>query len=74
VKKVVPRKRIEDYDDRQYSNQLYKVVHFKKRNDFHSFIDMQVIPPIESFKEIDEQDYFDCPIIFKLELIGPWAK
>ena len=62
-----------DFESQEFSNSLFTVEFYKKKPNYSADLELKLSPPMDKFNMPIYDDFVECPIDFKVTVVGNWA-
>ena len=61
------------YEDEEFSNSLFTVEFYKKKPNYSADLELRLSPPKDTYNQPILEGFVECPIEFKVTVVGNWA-
>jgi len=68
------KKSLCNFEDKAFVNDLYKVEFYQRKPNYSAVMEMKLSPPMDQYGQPVLKGFVECPILFKMTLVGRWAQ
>ena len=63
-----------NFEELDYHNALFRVEFYQRKQNYSAVMELKLSPQMDSYGHPVLTDFVECPILFRVTLVGRWAQ
>ena len=63
-----------NFEEQLFTNSLFRVDFYSRKQNFSAVMELKLCPPMDGNGQLMLEGFVECPILFRMTLVGRWAQ